>query len=360
MTALTPTASVRDIHGSMPPAPQGARSRGRGRPRAGAPRGASAPGLVWKWPAACLGAVYALPGALVALTDRPHGIALALGVLPAAIVGLLPTRRARLAIVALGFSIGVPMFIGGLLAGVPLLAVAAIAALGVIAALLAARTPLGQVAMVLSLPMVGVGLSYPGVEKGAAVAGLMVLGSMFACAVSMLWPEHPAPGQDPDGRAGPTLGYGVRLGLAGATAAAIGFALHLEHVGWACAACLLVMRPAAEMQRLRSAGRIIAVAVGALAAIALIHIQPPAAVYAAVLIAAVAATAATHASRWYVTPAFTTFLVFLLLLYSRPQDAASRLTERVVETVLGVAVAYLYGLALPALTRRSPAPGGPG
>jgi hypothetical protein len=51
-----------------------------------------------------------------------------------------------------------------------------------------------------------------------------------------------------------------------------------------------------------------------------------------------------------VTPAFTTFLVFLLLLYSRPQDAASRFTERVLETVLGVAIAYVFGLGLPALT----------
>jgi len=52
-----------------------------------------------------------------------------------------------------------------------------------------------------------------------------------------------------------------------------------------------------------------------------------------------------------VTPAFTTFLVFLLLLYSRPQDAASRFNERVVETLLGVGIAYAFGLGLPALER---------
>lgn len=51
------------------------------------------------------------------------------------------------------------------------------------------------------------------------------------------------------------------------------------------------------------------------------------------------------------TPAFTTFLVFLLLLYSRPQDAASRFNERVVETLLGVGIAYAFGLGLPALAR---------
>jgi uncharacterized membrane protein YccC len=179
----------------------------------------------------------------------------------------------------------------------------------------------------------------------------MVLGSIFGCVVSMFWPER-TPAQAPPAAPKPTLGYGVRLGAAGATAAAIGFLLDLEHVGWACAAALLVMRPAAEMQRLRSVGRIIAVAIGALVAIALVRLTPPAWVYSLAAIAALAGCGATHGSRWYVTPAFTTFLVFLLLLYSRPQDAASRFNERVLETVLGVGIAYVFGLALPVLAQR--------
>jgi hypothetical protein len=313
-----------------------------------------APNLVWDWSVAALGAVYALPAAVVALSDRQRGIALAVGVLPGAIAGLLPRRRGRLAIVLLGAAIGVPMFLGGLLAGVPILAVAAIAALGVGAAALAARFRLGTIAMTLSLPMFGVGLSYADIGKAAGVAGLMVLGSVFACLVSMLWPERPPPTRrDPPAPAAkPTLGYGVRLGAAGATAAAIGFILDLEHVGWACAAALLVMRPSADMQRLRSAGRILAVAIGALAGAALVRIHPPAAVYSVAIIVVIAAAGATHRSRWYVTSAFTTFLVFLLLLYSEPQTATKRFNERVLETLLGVGIAYFYGLALPALAQR--------
>jgi uncharacterized membrane protein YccC len=150
--------------------------------------------LVWDWPAATPAAIYALPGAVVILSDRSRGLALVLGVLPAAVVGMMPTRRGRLAIIALGTAIGFPILIGGLLADVPVLAVIAIAAL--------------------------------------------------------------------------------------------------------------------------------------------------------------AGCGATHRSRWYVTPAFTTFLVFMLLLYSRPQDAASRFTERLLETVLGVGIAYIFGLALPVLAQR--------
>ena len=185
----------------------------------------------------------------------------------------MPTRRARLAIIVLGTAIGFPMFIGGVLADVPVLAVAAIGGLGIGSVLLAARVRIGQVAMTLSLPMVGVGLSYPDVGKAAELAGLMVLGSIFGCAVSMFWPER-TPAQAPAAAPKPTIGYGVRLGAAGATAAAIGFLLDLEHVGWASAAALLVMRPASEMQRLRSVGRVIAVTIGALAAIGLARTNP--------------------------------------------------------------------------------------
>lgn len=310
---------------------------------------------MWDWPAAALGGTYALPAAVVILNDPQRGFAMAVGVLPGAIVGVLPTRRARLAVVVLGACIGVPIFLGGLLAGVPVLAVAAILGLGAGSALLAARLRFGTLAMNLSLPMIGVGLSYPDVGKAAGITALIVLGSVYTCAISMLLPERRGAASSrprPRPAAVPTLDYGIRLGAAGATAAAIGFLLDLDHVGWACAAALLVMRPAAEMQRLRSVGRIASVTIGAVVAVALVHAAPPPVVYSLAVLAALAGVAAMHASRWYVVPAFTTFLVFLLLLYSDPQDAASRFGERVLETLLGVAIAYLFGLVLPALARQ--------
>jgi uncharacterized membrane protein YccC len=51
------------------------------------------------------------------------------------------------------------------------------------------------------------------------------------------------------------LGYGVRVGLASAVCAAICFAFHFDHVGWAAAAALLVMRPEPPTLRLRAIGR---------------------------------------------------------------------------------------------------------
>jgi len=319
-------------------------------------RGVRPPGIVWRWRAAALGGLYALPGAAVALSNPPHGVALAVGALPATLVGLLPTRRRRLLVVFFGALIGLSMFVGGVLANVPVVAVAAIGLFGVGAALLAARFPQGRIIMTLALPMVGVGLSYSDLTKAAGAAGLMIVGSTGACLISMPWPEQVAAARPaaPAGPPAPTLSYGIRLGAAGGTAAAIGFILNLDHVGWACAAALLVMRPTADMQRLRSIGRILAVCIGALAGAALVRANPPAAVYSAATLIAMAAAGGTRQSRWYVTPAFTTFLVFLLLLYSDPQTATTRFNQRLLETLLGVGLAYLFGLALPALARKLP------
>ena len=66
------------------------------------------------------------------------------------------------------------------------------------------------------------------------------------------------------------------------------------------------------------------------------------------MLVVVAATAMAR-SRWYVTPAFTTFLVFLLLISADLGQAPGRFWERLGETVLGVTVACLFGLLVPHL-----------
>ena len=83
----------------------------------------AAPGVAWHWSAAVRGALYALPAGLAALHDPGQGIALAVGVLPAAAVGLLPTRRARPTVLVAGLCVGLPMVLGSLLVQVRWVAV---------------------------------------------------------------------------------------------------------------------------------------------------------------------------------------------------------------------------------------------
>jgi Fusaric acid resistance protein-like len=314
------------------------------------------PAVAWSSAAAGRGALFALPAAVVALQDPGRGLALALGVLPAALLGLAPTRRARLGIPVAGLCVGLPMVLGSLLTHSDWLAVSGVFGFAVAAAQLASRRRLGLVVMSLCLPMVGAGLSYPELDQAAGFALLILCGSLYACLLAVLWSERPAPAAPPqpapltDRRT--ALDYGLRLGGCGASAAACGLALAPTHPGWPVVAALLVMRPAHDMQRLRSVGRVLAVFVGGAVALLLLRADPPGWGYALTCLGVIMLAAGTHGSRWYVTPAYTSVLVLLMLLHADPAQAHGRFNERVTASVVGVALAYLFGLLLPRLTDR--------
>lgn len=315
--------------------------------------------LRWEWSTAVLGLVYAVPAGLVAYGDVSRGAAFAVGVIPAAILGLAPTRRLRLRTCALGIMTGVPLILGSAVSNSAVLAVAAIFVLAVGTVVLARAAPIGSIVLVLSLPMAGVGLSYAELRDSLGLALVLIGGSIYAAAASMMWPENRSASAPADRQVSetPSLDYGVRLGAAAAIAAASGFAFGLEHVGWATAAVLLVMRPGTEQTTRRMAGRIASVLVGGAAAWVLVAMESTALVYSLAVVLCVACAGATHASRWYITPTFTTFLVLLLLVAPEPGAAGYRFTERLTETLLGVGLAWIFGVALPGVLGSGPVSG---
>lgn len=299
--------------------------------------------------------VYAIPAATVALRDPQLGIPLAVGVLPAAIVGIPPRRRARLIILVFGVLAGASMFLGGVLAHLPVVLAAILLAAAVVgAALLASALAFGRIVLVLCAPLVAVGLSDDDYESSAQTLLLLCLGAAYACLVAMLWPAHAAPQrpqpQLPDRKS--MLAYGIRLGLAAAIVYAVAAGMGLDHPGWAPAACLLVARPQVDLLRSRGVGRVASVIVGALAAALVVNSQPPEGVFALVAVAVLAAATATVGSRWYITSAFTTLLVFLMLLNGHLAETTSEINERVGETILGVAAAYLAVWLIPTFQSR--------
>lgn len=313
----------------------------------------SPPAIDWNWSNALFGALIVIPAAVVAAGDASKGMAFAVGVLPAAVTGVAAVRRRRALLVLIGLSAALAMFLGAVLAHVPVVAVIGVFALSVASALLTERSPLGRLAMVLALPLVGVGLSYSDLGEAVGLSVIMAAGSLWAFLVAMAWPSREAPAPAPTVPTPPMLDYGVRLGLAAAAAATVGFALDLDHVGWACAAALLVMRPGEEMLELRAVGRLVSVAVGATLAGLMATGVPDGLAYSAAAFVAITAAAATHRSRWYVTSAFSTFLALTLIVHSDPSQAGGRWLERMSETLLGVALAYLFGVAVPQLRRRT-------
>lgn len=317
------------------------------------------PAVAWSWQQALTGAVYAIPAAVVALGDPQAAVPLAVGVLPCTFLPVPGPRRARIVILLVGVVVGLSLFVGGLLAHLPTGLTAVLLALAVTgAAVLSAVAPRGQVLLFLGVPLMAAGLSYDDLTTSVETVLLLVAGAAYAWLVSLLWPAHEAvarPARALPDRA-TMLGYGVRLGVAAALAYLVAAALGLDHAGWAPAACLLVARPSPDLLQSRGVGRVLAVCVGALAAALVLHLQPPDLGYALLTAGVLAACSGTRGSRWYITSAFTTFFVFLMLLLDHPDQTRQKFDERVGETVLGVALAYLFGWLLPGLLRRRAAP----
>lgn len=313
--------------------------------------GRISPGVVWSWPALTRGVLLGSPAAVVTASDLQLGAVLAIGVLPVAAIPLAPLRRGRIQAGLVGLVAAMSLLMGGVLAQWPTLAVTGILVMAPLAAHLSVGRPAALLTLTLALPLMAVGFSYPGISAAAPLAAALGLGAAYATAVSLLWPPQTAePATPPPALPRDTmLRYGYAAGVAGAGCAAVGFTLHLEHVGWAPAAALLVMRPVPAIQRLRSLDRVLDVVVGAAAAIAMTTLEAPDWLYALVVLAGVAAATATAGSRWYLLPALTTYLAFVLLLYDEPGGGSDRFWERVLETVLGVGAAAVFGLLLPAL-----------
>jgi hypothetical protein len=309
--------------------------------------------LTWTWSDALRCGLCTLPAALIVLTGDPsRGIAWAVGILPAAIIGLAQTRRARIRLVYVGMLFALSILLGSLLVQTSFTAVIGIFGVAFGSAVLASRRAFGLAAMSLCAPVAAVGLSYPDMAKALGLGLIVLGGSLFSYLVSMLYPESSGAGPGPTPPLLPSelaVRYGVRLGLAAAVATAVGIAIHTDHVGWAPAAALFVMRPTEDMQELRSIGRIVSVLLAGLAAIAFLRISPSPQLIAVMVVLAIAGAAGTRRSHWYVTPFFTTFLVLVMLLYSNPTVANEqwRFAERLDETILGVGLAYVFGLLLP-------------
>jgi uncharacterized membrane protein YccC len=311
--------------------------------------------LVWNWDDAVRCGICTIPAALVVASGEvSKGLGCAIGILPAAIVGMAPARHDRLKVPVVGALFAVSVLVGSLLSHNSVAAVIGIFLIAFCSAVLASRKRFGTIAMTLCAPVAAIGLSYDELGKAAGIAALMLAGSLWSYAVYMAWPERAVPATRPPIALLPedfSRNYGILLGLAAASSAAVGEAIHTDHVGWATAAAMFVMRPSAEMQQLRSVGRVASVFLGALLAVAFVKADPSLAAVAVAAVVSIAAIGATHESRWYVTPLFGTFLVLTLLLYSDATTATEqwRFAERVGETVLGVGFAYFYGLLVPQL-----------
>ncbi|WP_166377807.1 FUSC family protein [Catellatospora methionotrophica] len=329
-----------------------------------APGAGHRPASGWKWRNAVHAALIVAPAvALIATGHVVPGAAAAIGVLPAALVGITPARRGRVLAVVIGAAFGIGMIIGSVLSRQPVLAVVALFAIALLAALAAARHRWGVLLLNLVVPAVAIGLSIPRPGEALTLAVVIGLGSLWSWLLALAWPARPAPaaaGPPPFPDRAAAARYGVVLGLAAAIAATSSLALSLPHPGWAAAAVLLVMRPDVGLLTSRGIGRALATIAGAATAYAVLGWYPSPPLIAAVTGVFLVGVIGAGTSRRYITPLATAFIALTMILYGTAGQSEIRDTFwlRIMQNLYGVVLAVGFGaVVLPLwdrLTRPKP------
>lgn len=104
---------------------------------------------------------------------------------------MMPSRKQRVQGLLLGVAFAVVFLLGSVVSQIPLVAVFALFGVGYGAAMLANKRPIGRVVLGLMLPALVVGLSAAG-AIGLITSLFLLAGSIWATAVTMLWPERSA------------------------------------------------------------------------------------------------------------------------------------------------------------------------
>jgi hypothetical protein len=282
------------------------------------------------------------------------GIAFAIGLLPTSLLGFAPKRKHRVIYGIVGCLFGVGVFLGSVIInwqGV-WLASAVFVAVAYAATVLSVRRPAGGLLLSIVVPSLAVGTGYARGEAFALMAAFM-LGSVWSSLVMLPWPEF-----EPDPTTAAKLialqpkhvkSYGLLLGLTAATSLLVGHYMNSPYAGWIATAAMLIMRPIQDMTGWRGIGRAISTTVGTVLVIITLN-QQFSYGETAVLVAAVAiVTIGARASRMYITPFGTAFLILTIELYG--VDSANDLHRvgwiRIINNVIGAAIALFYGLAIP-------------
>lgn len=328
----------------------------------------------WEWRTPLLLAICLVPSVLVTIFANPRmGVGVVVGLIPAVFQGVDPVRKKRVSVLVLGLLLPLSLFVGTLLkiyAGMWLSALA-LGLLGFGAVRFSTKHPAVSLGTVMVVPAVGIGLSYDAFSTPMEVFITMVCGSLLACGVALLFPEYTPSAEHrnispqkgvvkpppPESHLSPQV-FSLLFAAALATSVLVGF--HWDHTGWVVGTTGFVMRPSGKMQKYRSVWRVVSILVGAAAASLVLTLQPGGLLTVGLAGLAMIAAGGLRQSRAYIMPAFTTFVIFLLILYPA-QDATAvwgRFFERVGWVAVGVLIACFYGLLLPWLYEKIKKPAG--
>ncbi len=297
-----------------------------------------------------------IPAIVISILYQPQtGLACFIGMIPAVFGGVRPKRKERVYILLLGVIFPVSLFLGTLLKtylNIWMVAIA-MALLGIMAVWLNTRFKWAPITLGMIIPIIGIGLSYSDFKTPLMIFVVMAAGSITAFIVALFFPEREEP-PAPETKLLPKKVakiYGLLYGAALAAASLLGF--NLDHTGWIVGSTAFVMRPMPETEEFRSVWRMVSILVGITAVSIVMLLQPPGMVIVILSAVVTALAAGLHASRAYFMPAFMTYVVFSFLLYPLQSvtEIYYRYFERLSWVFIGIFVAAVFGLALPAIIR---------
>ncbi|WP_088825971.1 FUSC family protein [Listeria goaensis] len=315
----------------------------------------------WNWSNAVLTFISAIPVFLIAtLVDMSIGMGMLIGLIPAAITKIAPTRRGRVSILIMGAVIALSVLIGALLKSYFGIvgATVSMGAFAYLSAMFAASKKGVPAFMFFITPVIGIGLSITDFQAGVSIGLSMVLGSTVACMISLFFKETKGVKKAPAVNPNKVIfkQYAPYFTTAIMLATVIGF--YLDHTGWIVGSVGLVMRPVREMQEMRSVFRIVSVVTG----IVLIYIVMLSNA-GNIIIAGAAAmmlvlASGTHESKAYIMPLFMTYIVFSFMMVINNEMNATHwwlLAERILWVSAGVVIAYVFGLLIPKFVNKKKA-----
>jgi uncharacterized membrane protein YccC len=148
----------------------------------------------------------------------------------------------------------------------------------------------------------------------------------------------------------PALRFGIRLSLAMLTGLALTLVFpRFAHANWVLLTIALIMRANYSVTSQRRLDRITGTLIGCAAAVALIATLPPALLLAAIVLA-IGLSHAYAGVRYRITAAAASISSLVLLHFSDP-SVHPQFFERVVDTLIGAGLSYVFSFLLPSWER---------
>jgi hypothetical protein len=146
-------------------------------------------GISWNWADAQHGFVVAAPALpFAAVANASLGVVFALGTLSVAMLGLPPTRPARLKLIAVGILFAGSYAAGCVIGKLPLLAIVVMFVVAGGSTLIAATHHKAAALLpALATPAFALGLNHPAPE-GFKLAAMFLAGAIWTTLVDVLWP----------------------------------------------------------------------------------------------------------------------------------------------------------------------------